>query len=240
MANPSWLDDVRKRLFRQGLPPSYVQRFMDELSDHVADLKEENMEGDAVSRLGEPEQVADNAVAAYRRRSFLGRHPTAAFLVFGLSPVVSFIVLSVLAAGLFELCCVRLWGTNLAGLRHFGPWAVPAMPYVMSLLTVVIPCILASILYCRLAWWLGIGKKWMLLSCAMLAVLGSMSYCFVNLSPLPGHHALLWGGGIPITIGQLASVFCRPRQLLQFLVPLAIGWWFLRRKPDQGRLQLAS
>jgi hypothetical protein len=35
-------------------------------------------------------------------------------------------------------------------------------------------------------------------------------------------------------------IFCNPRSLMEFIVPLAIGWWFLRRKPDQGRLQLAS
>ncbi len=238
MESKPWLSRVRQRLVRQLLPPSYVQRFMEELSDHVADLKEENME--AVSRLGDPEQVADNAVAAYRRRSFLGRHPAAAFMVFGVSPVLSFLTVFTLAGGVFELCCEQVWGDNLADLKQYEPWASLALPYFMSLLTVVIPCILASILYCHLARWLGIGKKWMLLSCAMLAVLGSMSHCFANLSPSPGHHALLWGGGIPITIGQLASVFCRPRQLLQFLIPLAIGWWFLRRKHDHGQLQVAS
>lgn len=198
------------------------------------------MEAASSSRLGKPEQVAAAAVAAYRRRSFLGRHPVVAFLVFAISPVLSFLVAFTLAGGVFELCCERLWGTNLACLRQCEPWVSPALSYVMSLLTVVIPCILASILYCRLPRWLGIGKKWMLMSCATLAVLGSMCYCFVNLSPVPGHQALLWGGGIPMTIGQLASAFFRPRQLLQFIVPLAIGWWFMRRKHDQGRSQLAS
>jgi hypothetical protein len=35
-------------------------------------------------------------------------------------------------------------------------------------------------------------------------------------------------------------IFCNPRSLMEFIVPLAIGWWFLRRKPDQGQLQLAT
>ena len=84
MANLSWLDDVRQRLARQRvLPPSYVQRFVEELSDHLDDLKEESMEVDAISRLGEPEQVADAAVAAYRRRSSPGRHPTVTFWFLG-------------------------------------------------------------------------------------------------------------------------------------------------------------
>ena len=56
------------------------------------------MEADAISRLGEPEQVAEAAVAAYRRRSFFGRHPILtfplAFLVFAVSPVIACYVLA--------------------------------------------------------------------------------------------------------------------------------------------------
>ena len=40
MANQPWLDEVRERLARQALPPSYIQRFMEELSDHLEDIKE--------------------------------------------------------------------------------------------------------------------------------------------------------------------------------------------------------
>ena len=43
MANQPWLDEVRQRLAKHALPPSYVQRFTEELSDHLEDLKEENM-----------------------------------------------------------------------------------------------------------------------------------------------------------------------------------------------------
>jgi hypothetical protein len=46
--------------------------------------------------LGEANQVADAAVTAYRRRSFVGRHPAAAFLVFAVSPVLSMVVCSIL------------------------------------------------------------------------------------------------------------------------------------------------
>ncbi|MGA2258845.1 MAG: hypothetical protein ABSG53_29610 [Thermoguttaceae bacterium] len=99
MANPSWLDDVRKRLLRQELPLVYVQRFMEELTDHLDDLKEQSMEADAISRLGKPDQVAEAAVTAYQRRRFFGGHPAAAFLVFGVSPPVSLFALVAIAAG---------------------------------------------------------------------------------------------------------------------------------------------
>jgi hypothetical protein len=252
MANPSWLDSVRKRLFRQGLPPSYVQRFMGELSDHLEDVKEENMEGDAVPRLGEPEEVAEAAVVAYRRRSFLGRHPAAAVLVFGVSPVVSLAALFAIAyVVLFAFLEVyeRIGGNVqhfLAGLSRFGLPASVALPYVMSLLTIVIPCILASLLYCRLARRLALGKKWMLLSCVVLALLAALPICSVKLSGIPGENALRWGvwnpwgpqgmRGLP---SFLVWLLCRPRQLIQFLVPLAIGCWLLRRKRERDRLQVA-
>ena len=97
MANLPWLEEVQKRLYGHGLPPSYVRRFVAELMDHFQDLKEENMGADAVSRLGEPEAVAEAAVTAYRRRSFFARHPVLTFplplLVFAVSPVVSYALL---------------------------------------------------------------------------------------------------------------------------------------------------
>ena len=70
MESQPWLNRVRERLVRQLLPPSYVQRFVEELSDHLEDVKEDGMDQNSSSRLGDPEQVADTAVAAYRRRSF--------------------------------------------------------------------------------------------------------------------------------------------------------------------------
>ncbi len=93
MDSQPWLGKVRQRLAEHTLPPNYVQRFMEELTDHLEDLKEEGMDRNSFSRLGEPEQVAEAAAIVYRRRSFLGRHPAAAFLVFGVSPVVSLIAL---------------------------------------------------------------------------------------------------------------------------------------------------
>lgn len=94
MASPPWLEEVRQRLVKHSLPPTYIRGFIAELTDHFHDLTEENMntEVDVSSRLGEPAQVADAAVAVYRQRRFLGRHP---ILVFGVSPVLALIVLFV-------------------------------------------------------------------------------------------------------------------------------------------------
>jgi hypothetical protein len=252
MANRAWLDEVRRRLEVRELPPEYVRRFTEELSDHLQDIEEENMskEAYASSRLGNPNQVAEAAVAAYRRRGFLGRHPTAAFLVFGVSPVALLVALFAVAfaavLGLSEVC--ELLGFDIqpifASMSHFEPSASAVLPYALSLLTIVIPCVFASLLYCRLARRLGLGKKWMLLSCAILAILAAIPCCSVKLSGIPGESGLRWGVWNPESIGHSFHFFvwivCQPRQLMQFFIPLAIGWWFMRRKHDNGRLQMAS
>jgi len=227
------------------LPPSYVQRFVEELTDHFQDITEETMraEENVWSRLGEPDQVADAAVTAYKRRSFLGRHPALAFLVFGVSPVVSLFALVALATGsmwIFDEACNRL-GANtkdlIAGLGRFGPSASVALAYLGSLLIVVIPSILASILYCWLARRLGIGTKWILLSCAMLAVLSALFFCTAKVSAIPEENWLRLGFNSPQHISRLYGLFVwivfSPRQLMQFLVPLVIGCWFLRCKGGQ-------
>jgi len=123
------------------------------------------MEADAGSRLGKPEQVAQSAVVAYREHGFLGKHPVAAILLLGVSPAVSLVALVALAAGALwvsdEACHRFGYGTEhwIAGLRQFGPSASVGLAYLESLLTVVIPSVLASVLYCWLAGRLGIGKK---------------------------------------------------------------------------------
>jgi len=198
----------------------------------------------ADSRLGNPEQVADTAIAAYRRRSFLGRHPTAAFLVFGLSPVVSLVALVALV--MFGLWArPNSWDDPLfAGLNRIGPSASAVAAYLTSMSVVVIPSIVVSILYCWLVGRFGINKKWVLLSCTMLAVLAALPMCTAKVSLVPAESWARIGLWYPDSVGHLyylfTWIFCHPQQLIQFIAPLAIGWWFLRRKHDQGQLQLAA
>jgi hypothetical protein len=155
MGDQPWLDRVRERLARRRLPPGYVQRFIEELADHLEDLKGEGMEANASSRLGEPEQLANAAVAAYRRRSFIGRRPLAAFLVFAVSPVIAQYVLFVVFA------------TVLLTIRadHTLNWYENR--WILTL-TILACSTFLSILYDELATRLGIGRKWTLASCAVL------------------------------------------------------------------------
>ena len=247
MANRQWLEEVRARLAEHAIPSTYVRRFTEELSDHLEDLKEENMSTETAvrSRLGEPEQVADVAATAYRRRSFLGRHPAAALLVFGVSPIAALGALfAAIVCGLLVLA-EKLDSNVIDGMLR---WAGPALPYVMSALTVVVPSILVSMFYCRLATRLCIGRKWLFTSCAVVAAMAVLPIWSATLSDVPGQSALRLGMfALPHSLGESVGVFTTilcslysVRQLLQLIVPLAICCWFVCRKGDQGRPQLAA
>ena len=194
MGNQAWLDNVREQLARHDLAPSYVQRFLEELGDHLEDLRNENLEADVVSRLGEPEQVVNAAVAAYRRRSFLGRHAVAAFLVFAISPVIAQCALFFLAFVFVEVLA-----------RFSGHYPVHKYHWITSLTIVVCSTFLGT-LYGELATGLGIGKKWLLASCAAIGVV-----------------AMFW---------EFATGRCTVSVMLlvQFAAPLAVAWSFTKRK----------
>lgn len=206
-------------------------------------------DSELVSRLGRPEQVADAAALTYRRRSFLGRHPAAAFLVFAVSPIVSLVFLAgicICGMWLFDEACNRMgYDTEqeLRNLKQLHPVVAAVMPYVVSLLVVLIPSGLASVFYCKLAMRFGLGGKWIQVSCAMLAVLALMPICTARLSDIPGKSRLAVGYWNPLylehLLGSVVWCLCSPQQLLQFLVPLAIGWWFLQRQGRWSRRQLA-
>jgi hypothetical protein len=248
MANQPWLEQVRRQLAENHLPPAYIRRFMEELADHCQDITEETMstESDALSRLGEPNHVAEAAIYGFRRRTFLGRHPTAALLVFGITPLASLFGLFVLA---FACLLGAFWAYEQLGLnlnvKRFDPAASTVLPYVLSLLMVVVPSSLAALFYCRLINRLGISRRWMILSSVVLAIVAIMPVWTVTLSDQPGQSALRCGIGSPQDIGRtILWYFSSFRQWLQFLPPLFIGLWFLRQNRrqdhDEETLRLAA
>jgi hypothetical protein len=249
MANQQWLDDVERRLAESDLPPAYIRRFMDELSDHFQDFTEDAMNQkvgfESVSaRLGDPEDVADTAICEFRRHSFLRRHPVAAFFVFAVSPIATMIlIVGLIVLGLYGVIEIENWmGVDTDGwlrnLAHSVPRPSAVMSYLLSLLIVVIPSTLASVIYCLLARHCRIGKKWILTSCIVLAIVASLLVCNAKISEIPGKSLLGIGVRVPFGLKDFWSdfwgLFCSPRQLLQVLSPLAIGSWFLwrMRKPQ--------
>jgi glucan phosphoethanolaminetransferase (alkaline phosphatase superfamily) len=213
---------------------------MDELADHLQDLTEENMNTNEnmVSRLGEPNELADAAVLAYRQHGFFGRHPSAKFWVFAVSPLASLVALFVVAFGcMYGVFTLYEWlGINLH-ITQYDPAASLMMPYAMSFVMVILPGIAASLFYCKLAHRLGLGKKWVVLSCLMLAVVAITPIWSVKLSEVPGQSVLQCGIAFPQNLADfghcLVSYFGKVQQLLQFLAPLVVGLWFLRQTRKQ-------
>jgi hypothetical protein len=246
MAAPVWLDELRRQLAGRGLPSAYIERFAGELCDHLEDLKEENMSNDSelVSRLGHPEQVAEAAALSYRQRSFLGRHPTAAFFVFAVSPIIWQVILFVVVV--LAVKALAAIAYQLGFLSENGRYAPPtplqleATQYAFSFLFVVLPSLLAAVLYCRLGRRLGMARAWMWASCIVLAAMALLPCWYVRLgADAAGHLCVIGGLSIPFLGYGWSVCYLHISQLIQLAVPLLIGWWFLRRRGRWGRRQLA-
>jgi hypothetical protein len=241
MPNRSWLDELVAGLTKRGLPSAYIVRFASELSDHLEDVKEDVMNEmqDVVSRLGEPNVVADAAVAEYRRRSFLVRHRIAAFLVFAVSPLLSQVAIFiavVLAVKSLAMILDRMGLLSDAG--HFAPpspAAIEITQYVLSLLFVVIPSVLAAVIYCKLGHRLAMPKAWMVTSCVLLAIMALLPCWYVQAgADAAGHPRVTSGLSFPFFDYGWSLCWLNISQLLQLAAPLAIGWWLLRRRRHVG------
>lgn len=219
MHGPRWLELFRDSLVRNRLPPDAVRRLMEELSDHVIDLKEESMDGnfDVEARLGEPSQVAAAAGEQFRARSLLNRSPFAAFFTYVVLPTP-------LLAGTWLLC---LWGVGLVleglarRLNIVRQWTANAAVAE----AVLAACLLLSAVgltwaYCRLSHRTGGPRYWAWSAVLLVAVLTGMVQYHVRLSEIPGQSTLTLGLGL-MTPGA--------QQALQLLLPLAVGVALIRR-----------
>ncbi len=160
------------------------------------------MEADAISRLGEAEQVADTAIAAYWRRSFLGRHCWARFLVFAISPVVAIVEVENV-----------FFATLCASLRQ--DWHKPYPYWIVSLMLVMSSGFLAAF-YAELVARCGVGKKWTLVSGAILGVIAAYfqrSEAFHTGNSGPGLFAIM---------------------VVQFVLPLVISGLIVKRECYHG------
>jgi hypothetical protein len=223
MAKRPWFDEIQKRLVQEDLPPEYIQRLLDELTDHFQDIEEKNMstEANVELQMGEPERVADAAAEAYKRASYSHRHPFVTFLIFGVSPLVVMIASIVLiAVGIAEICGIcRDCGINITDENHFGGIDPTALSWALGLITVIVPAALLTIVYCRFARRLGLKRKWMIASFAVVAFVSMLPTHGLVLSGVPG--ASRWIVGVSVPPGLL--------QCVQLIVPLAIGIWLMQR-----------
>ena len=101
-------DELRERLLVAGIAPRHVRRYLSELSDHFEDLtaeaeregrSEQDAESEAISRLGNTDQLAEAMLGQRQFKSWCARVPWA---MFGIAPLL-------LLAGGYFLACLYLW-----------------------------------------------------------------------------------------------------------------------------------
>ena len=232
MDSQPWLRST-EAVVRQGLPPSLHSAIHGRTVRSFSRYHGGNHGhgSHCVVSVGRTDEVAEAAVRAYRRRSFLGRHHVAAFLVFGVSPVVSQIVLfivSVLGIRAVVMIADRVGASSDHGNYVApSPRAVDAISYLFDLIFIVVPSILIGVLYCKLAKRSGIGKKWALISCTVLAAMAMLPCWYVALGADAAGHARAFAGlSIPFRRTGWSGYCSNTLELLEPAIPVAIGWWF--------------
>lgn len=226
MDSKHWLSQLRAELARRKLPPQYVERFVVELSDHVTDLQKDRMSTDAkdlhgvFQRLGEPGHLADSAAKEYREARFSGRHPVFAFVVL---PILALPVLWV-GYVVAVMAMAKILGLE-TGKADTGSltwqWANACAPFVV-LGMLLVPVGLAAAFFCRLASKAGVSWKWTLAACFVLAFVGALAMSDVVLPTETTQGRF--------TFGYRLGLYPTASQVLQFLLPLAIGGWAIWRQ----------
>jgi hypothetical protein len=221
-----WLSRFKVELARHRLPPLYVERLAQELSDHIHDFMEDRMSTDAkdLSRLsrhlGAPSRVATEAAAEYRRGRFAARHPV---LMFILMPILSLPILWA-AFVIAILMCAKFLGIESGQSTSTGVianWANEVLPFLVIGLLLV-PSALCAALYCRLADRAALSWKWSLTACTLIAVLGGLAVTKIALPRGSIKGTVMFGFGL--------SSHPSASQILQFLLPLVIVGWAIWRR----------
>jgi hypothetical protein len=218
MAGPPWPDRLREELRKRRLPRAYSARLIEELTDHLADVKKEDRSMDAQSsgeeRLGSPELLASVAQREMNRRSLVGRHP---FVAFTLSPIpIAFLSLILIAvAG-------KAWWWLTTEVIHWPGGAAWLGPLVETYVLRAVPFVFAW-LFIRLSRRVG-RPEWGLLSCSL------MSFLALNIRPdvKPDFTAV-------IPLGGFLGVFLayQPDKAIQAALPLVLGLWSVWRMRDR-------
>jgi len=140
MAKP--FSELRERLLRAGVAPRHVRRYLNELTDHLADLKAEeeragyspaDAESVALIRLGGTDELAKAMIEQHQFQSWCVRAPWA---MFGIAPVF-------LLAGAYFIACFILW----SGWKIFLPGNDTPFVRIEGF----------AILYFGVGWWLYFG-----------------------------------------------------------------------------------
>jgi hypothetical protein len=216
-----WLDDIRLECGRQHLPPVYVDRLVGELSDHLTELMEDSMSMEASEHpsalLGSASEIVAAATSEYRRRRFSGRHPWFAFIV---APILTLPILwaASLLLFVFGAKTIGFDSDNPTVTEEFSRWANEMAPFAV-VVTLVLPVVVAAIVFCQLAIKTAVSRRWVLACCFVLAIIGGAANSSVSLPTAGTKGSVAFGFGISLPPSS--------QQLAQFMLPLLIGCWIL-------------
>jgi hypothetical protein len=213
-----WLEQLRELVNRQGLPPQYLERLVEELSDHFQDIQEEKKRMDAEqictpdARMGEPSELAQFVGSEYRKRCFSQKHPV---VMFAVMPVL--LLLGIWSAlGLLVYGIGRMFEVPAESLVSLTESVTNSLTEASSLTerliccgVIWLPVALTTVIFCRAAQRRGVSWRWSMLTAATLAVFPGMT---IRLTPS------MLTIGLDLTLSVTA--------VLQLLLPLAIGSWY--------------
>ncbi len=192
-----WQSQLARELRKRRVPPSHARRLLGELEDHIFDLQEAEMNQGTeakntinfTERLGDPEQLAEQASLAKVYPTWSGRHPWLAFVagtpaVFLLS-VAGFMLLAIGVACLAEGRTVETNPTLMQACEWAG-WIIA-----------FVPAIVASLLLCRMVSKSGRRRLWALAACSLVALLaGCLMVSCMPPQSVPGTGNLSVGFGV--------------------------------------------
>ena len=221
-AAASWQEQLRQELHRS-VPSAWRERLLEELTDHLSDLKEEaGMETFAhEARLGSPQEIAAAAAAEYRQLGFFARRPLLTYLV---GPLV---VVPVTAFAVVFLGCF-VFGMALEALF----WLMGVEPPLESSAVVAnaqvqflafgfrfLPFAPLAWFFCRLAHRHGRGWTSAMLACGVIAVYALLFTVTLTAETAEQQGMLMIGLSLPFPTHWF--------NYLQAAAPLAVGFSFL-------------
>jgi hypothetical protein len=229
MDSRPWPDQLRHKLQMQNLPPAYIDRLVEELSDHLLDTQSETTSMDAhnaQSRLGSTDQIAAAATHEFRRRTFAGRHPWLTFVALPVAFVPLVFIASILAVFVIQWMVATtlealiepdlLFSLSEATHARVEWWILTAFDSYVRF----VPFVIAAWMFCR--WGRRSDMRWWpLVACTMVAL--TAGFLCTKSVPASGDQPGLWMVG-------LATHF-ELRQVIQLLVPLTVAAAMLLRLP---------
>lgn len=227
-----WREALRDELQRRKIPRAWQARLMEELDDHLSDLKEERMsttefDKSVVERLGHPEQIAEAAAAEYRKLGFFARHPVLTYFVL---PIVTMPLALVLFVELIMLPTSWALGSFEAGVVDETRVTLVANSLVATAANLVrfVPFAAVAWFFACLARWHGRGWRCVLSACGIVAIYAATFSVTIKAKTATEQGKIMMALTFP------------PQQAVGYLqaaVPLALGllvaWRNQSRRPPQ-------